>query len=110
MNVKLRQTFEKKIARLFVTEALDAGYNISVDNGGDEFELAHSTDKKAIMAAMFATDDERLHLSRDGKNVGWVWFVYGNSGWDVISDYTTNLEHLMPKVEKLSDKLCDIFD
>lgn len=107
MNVKTRQKIEKLIARKFVRIALKAGFAISLDNGGDDYEFKHSTDFKHIVGEMFATDDEWLHLSKDGNYVGWVWFVYGNDGWDVIADYTTNLEDLMPEVEKLSDKLCE---
>ena len=38
--------------------------------------------------------------------LGWVWFVYGNDGYDVISDYTANekIEALMVNVNKLADK------
>jgi len=104
MNVEQRQKIEKKIARKFVKVALANGYTISVDNGGDECELENSTDLRKIMAAMFATDEEHLLLTKDGKRVGWVYFVYGNDGWDVIADYTTNLESLMPEVDKLADR------
>lgn len=54
---------------------------------------------------MFATDDEYLHVYRVDKTyLGRVWLVYGNDGWDVISDYTVNLEHIMEGANKLSDK------
>ncbi|OYW73583.1 MAG: hypothetical protein B7Z37_20955 [Verrucomicrobia bacterium 12-59-8] len=107
MNVKTRQRIEKQIARLFLRTALAAGYAVSLDNGGEDFEFENSTNLKYIIGKMFATDEERLYLSKNGKRVGWVLLVYGNDGYDVICDYTTNLEHLMPEVEKLSDKLCE---
>jgi len=105
MNVKTRQRIERQIARKFLRIALAAGYAISLDNGGDDFEFKDSTDFKFIVGEMFATDEERLYLSKDGKRCGWVYFVYGNDGYDVICDYTTNLEHLMPEVTELSDRL-----
>ncbi len=37
--------------------------------------------------------------------IGWVRFIYGNDGWDVISDYTTNLEPVMKLVQPLIDRL-----
>lgn len=39
------------------------------------------------------------------KSIGWVYCVFGNDGWDVISDYTTKLDGLglMADAEKLSD-------
>jgi hypothetical protein len=92
----MRQEIERKIA----TAALDSllkKFLVSVDNGGNdgnEYEITDSCDKVAILAAMFKTDDERLYVRKVGsqKMEGWVYLVYGNDGWDVISDYTTNLE------------------
>lgn len=109
MTVKQRQKIEKQIARKFLRIALAAGYAISLDNGGDEFEFKDSTDFSFIVSEMFATDEEHLHLSKDGKRCGWVYFVYGNDGYDVICDYTTNLEYLMPDVSKLADKMEEMF-
>lgn len=105
MNVKTRQRIERQIARKFLRIALAAGYAISLDNGGDDCEFKDSKDFKFIVGEMFATDEERLYLSKDGKSCGWVFFVYGNDGYDVICDYTMNLEPLMPEVEKLSGRL-----
>jgi len=34
-----------------------------------------------------------------------VYFVLGNSGWDVISDYTTNLEALLAGANALAESL-----
>ena len=104
MSVKMRQHVERQIARRLILDGLAAGYSLSVDNGGDEDEIAPSHKCKEILDAMFATDDEHLKFHKDGKYVGWVYFVYGNDGYDVISDYTVNLEHVMAGVEKLSDK------
>lgn len=105
MNIKLRQQIERQIATAFVDEALKQGYSLTVNNGGDTDEIKPTTDQRTILEAMFATDDEHLIVIKDGKRIGWVRFVYGNSGWDVISDYTTNLEHLMGPVNKLADHL-----
>lgn len=107
MSVKMRQHVERQIARRFIMDAKAAGYTMNVDNGGDEFELPEPTNNvKLLLDTMFATDDERLYLFLPGKErpVGWVWFVYGNSGWDVISDYTTNLQHVMDGASKLAEK------
>ena len=105
MNVKMRQLVERRIARRLVMDAIAVGYAINIDNGGDDYELpAPSVKTKEILDTMFATDDEKLVMFKDGKRMGWVWFVYGNDGWDVISDYTTNLEHIMAGASPLSDK------
>lgn len=107
MSVKLRQELERKIVKAAITSLLDAGFTIEVDNGGDEPELAASTSKSAILKACFLTDDERLYVSKNGKAFGWVLLVYGNDGWDVISDYTVNLEQYIgegSEAYKISEK------
>ena len=102
MSATMRRIVEREIAAALIADGLAAGYAIAVNNGGDEDELPPSTDAEAILAAMFATDDEHLHFYKDGKRAGWVWFVYGNDGWDVISDYSTRLEHVMAGAQKVS--------
>jgi hypothetical protein len=103
-----RQEIERAIVERVVDDALAAGCWLNVDNGGDNMELEFPTSEKhEIMKALFATDDDRLYLFKPGNKraTGWVWFIYGNSGWDVISDYTTNLEELLAGANKLSDDL-----
>src|SRR5262252_875557 len=107
LRLEKRIAIEKRIARKVVDALLTAGFAITVSNGGDEDEIVKSTDASAIKAVMFATDDERLHTYKDGKPFGWVWFVYGNDGWDVICDYTVNLEPWIgegTKVEKAIER------
>jgi hypothetical protein len=101
--VKMRQEVERKIAKALVVDALKTGFVVSVDNG--EEESAKFDDVKSILNAMFLTDEERLYMwnPTNGKMIGWVYLVYGNSGWDVISDYTVNLEPIMAGANKIAD-------
>jgi hypothetical protein len=103
MKLESRIQIEKRIARRVVRALLAAGYDITVNNGGDEDEIPYSASFKQITEAMFATDDERLYLRRDGRNQGWVWLVYGNDGYDVICDYTTNLSPVIEPIEAYID-------
>ena len=106
-SVKMRQRVERIIARRFILDAKAAGYLFNIDNGGDDYELPQPTNNvKELLATMFATDEERLYVFKpdQSKPFAWVYFVYGNSGWDVISDYTTNLETVMQGASKLADK------
>jgi len=111
MSVKMRQEIERKIATAFVTEAIKAGYTMTVDYGDGESK--RFTTVKTVLAAMFQGDDDRVYLYQHNElnkqtvRVGWVWFVYGNDGWDVISDYTTNLESLMGPANKISEHYSD---
>lgn len=105
MNIEKRRQIERRIARRVVKDGLAAGYKIGVDNGGDEFELPPSGNGTAILNAMFATDEEYLVFYMDGERVGSVYFVYGNDGWDVITDYSTCLEEVLKGANDLADRL-----
>lgn len=107
MSVKLRQRLERTIARRVVLDALAAGYTLSVNNGGDEDEIPPQSKARPVLSAMFATDCEHLKMWKTGAAgtvcVGWVFFVYGNDGWDVVNDYTTNLDPIMAGADRLAE-------
>ena len=89
---------EEAIVRLFVRSVLAAGYLLTVNNGGDDDEIEASTDEAAIINVMREASEDTVYLHRPGQtkqHFGWVMFVYGNDGYDVICDYTTNLEGLL---------------
>ncbi len=93
MTTDQRIAIERKIAKLTIRALLDAGYHITV-NDGEEDALENSTLPSAILEAMFSTDEDYLFCTDPlGAKTGqWVRFVYGNDGYDVISDYTVSLE------------------
>ena len=107
MSVKMRQKVERKIAQAAITQLLAAGFAISVDNGED-FTPAY-TDAAKIERAMFETDEDTLFVknlkagTKAGTSVGWVCFMYGNDGPDVIHDYTVNLEPFLTEANKLAE-------
>jgi hypothetical protein len=113
-SVKMRQLVEREIAYAIVDSLLEAGFSIAIDNGdnnGNEFEIAKTRNRRAIKGALAQTDDEYLFVyTSNDKQYGWVRLVYGNDGWDVLSDYTVNLEKFIgngTKVAKITDKYAD---
>jgi len=112
MSVKLRQELERRIVTQVIESALAAGYQLSVDDG-EEITVKRSIDKEKVLTAMFTTDEDRLwfHKPEDKGTVdarfGWVYFIYGNDGYDVVNDYTTNLEEVMKEANALADKYAD---
>jgi hypothetical protein len=117
MSVKMRQEVERKIIRRFVKDALAAGYRlaVSLDRGYDTDEmLLGSRDVTAILEAATAGDDCHIFvqpgdgptLDENGRVVsrGHVYLVFGNDGYDVISDYTTNLESLLAGANEVADR------
>ena len=107
MNVKLRQRIERRIVRRLVADILAAGHEISIDETLEQ----PSASRTQILAALFQMDEDRIYVHRAGeaKPFAWVFLVYGNDGWDVISDYTTNIEALVSGANAAAEKLEEIF-
>jgi len=92
--VEKRKAVERDICTAVIDALLEAGFLISVNNGGDTNEINGSTDKAAILATMFQADDDKLFVAHSrGSKLGMVHLVYGNDfGACVVADYTQNLE------------------
>lgn len=103
---KLTRELERRLAAQVVESALRAGYVITVSTDSQEV-LKFSANKEEILKNMFDIYDTSYivlylwksniagHEPGDGDYVGYVHCVEGNSGYDFISDYTTNLETLL---------------
>lgn len=100
------QIIEKLIFKSVVNAALHQGYAISL-NDGEETTVRRSRDPKELLDAAFSTDEDYLFLHEGDEKAryGWIHFVYGNDGTDVISDYTTNLDELLDPINKRIEKL-----
>ena len=111
-SLNMRKQFEALMIKQAIADCLQAGYVLSV-NDGEETTLRKSTDPDTIFAAMQTTDEDYLLVHRVASGPGkfsnqhfaWIRFIYGNDGWDVINDYTTNLEVTLANTRALADKL-----
>jgi hypothetical protein len=104
MTTQTIRDIEARIMRKVIEDALAAGYALGVHDGESK-TVANSRDPEAIFAALRTTDEDFLMFTLGDKPVGWVFFVYGNDGHDVINDYTTSLEPVMVEAERLADEL-----
>ena len=108
---KGRRAIERRIVEQVVDDLLAGGYWLAIDD--PDLEEPHEIsgpfrDREEVLGRMFACDDDRLlvYTTNDGKkSIGWVLFVYGNDGTDVVSDYTTNLEPHMKWAADLADRI-----
>lgn len=95
---------EERITRATLRVLLDApeGYTLSVFDG--EAETPKTRDFAVLAGAMHLTDEDYINVwTRAKEPKGWVRFVYGNDGYDVICDYTTNLEEVLAPVLALAE-------
>lgn len=106
-HVCQRIAVEQEIVTRTVDALLSAGFRLATD-ADDCAQHTYTADRSVILAALMEVDDEHL-LARAGTRAdartGWVRFVYGNDGYDVISDYTTNLEDVLAPVNAYADTL-----
>jgi hypothetical protein len=101
---------EEKIVKKLIKRALDSEYYITV-NDGEEDVVIKSRDYPKIIDAVFSTDEDYLSFYKAADaddRVGIVYLVYGNDGFDVISDYASSdldaFEVWMTPVNEYADK------
>lgn len=85
---------EGKIAAALIDALLAEGAVLHLNDdshGNGEWTINGSTNKAEVIEAMFTTDGDLLEAhDANGEGLGWFMFIYGNDGWDVISDYSAN--------------------
>lgn len=106
-SIEIRVEIEKRIARKALETMIGAGYYVRVHDG-EEWACSITQNIDQALSAMMATDEDRVFVLRHNtagegfgkkyQQVGWVHFVYGNDGFDVICNYSTNLEAHMAGV------------
>ncbi|CAB4158637.1 hypothetical protein UFOVP707_16 [uncultured Caudovirales phage] len=105
-SVRFRRFIEILLVRKLLDVVIEAGYVVSVDDGED-VPVRGSTDRREILDATFAVDECRLALGHEGKPSGSIFLVFGNSGWDSISDNSLRLEELLAPVTEYAEQLSE---
>lgn len=97
---------ERRVSFALVDALLKRGCVVSVDYDG-EFGVEKSAKREEIRAALFACDMEWIKAYRDGKSAGMWILVYGNDGYDVISDWFVNdlANEIEAELQPLIDKI-----
>ena len=100
---------EQDIVTRAVDALLNAGYRLATNDGESVRPDTPTDDRAVILHELMDVDDEWLGVYRNGPfngpPDGWVRFVYGNDGWDVINDYTVNLEAALQPVNDYVDSI-----
>jgi hypothetical protein len=92
-----------EIVTRLVSDLLAASYLLSVDNGGVRPAVKLSRDMDRVMKALMLTQEDTLYAEKPGIS-GWVKLIYCNAGWDVLADYTTNLEPVLGPINKWAEQ------
>ena len=107
MNIETRQMIERGIAKRVVRAAIEAGYTVSLHDGG-EYTVKRSRKISEVVRAMFTVDEESLEIRNvEGGLIGTAWFVYGNDGFDALFDYTATetMERLLSDANKYAESM-----
>jgi hypothetical protein len=92
---------ELAIVNKLIESADAAGYRLRVAEY--EADGEHDYDVKT---ALFNLDDAHVNvIDSDGEELGWVRLVFGNSGHDLVSDFTTNLDDFLAPANALAESL-----
>ena len=103
-----RLRMEKRIVKSLVNELSANGLLMTVDtvDHGEGDEIDRTGDVKKVLPVLLQCDEENLRVySSEGCFMGVFNLVYGNDGYDVISDYTMQLEQYIPETLALIEKL-----
>lgn len=70
-----------------------AGYTVQVVDG--EGEKFNNLPEHRAVEEVMSCDDGYFIAFKDGEQIGWVWFVFGNEPEEVICDHSTTLSHVL---------------
>jgi len=101
------QEMDKLVVTKTVKVLIAAGAVLSVDDGGEGWAVRSSTNKEEVVNAIMGVDDCMLSVRWADCVHGWVRFIMGNDGYDVINDHSTRLEETLAPVFALCDELED---
>ena len=96
-SCRARCRMELDLVHLLMDEAKKIGYTLQESEEGKTDDL---------LGLLFDLDEANIIVKdATGKEIGWILLVFGNDGWDLVSDYTVNLETFLKPLSDLSDKM-----
>ncbi|MEQ1694754.1 MAG: hypothetical protein ABL901_02840 [Hyphomicrobiaceae bacterium] len=110
-SIRVRVAIERTLCKRVIRALFARGYQLRV-HSGDDWETPRciqASDEDDLMQALFNLDEAHLvvYKGKARAQFGWVKLVFGNDGWDVISDYTVNLEGVLTPVNDHANRLSE---
>jgi hypothetical protein len=102
-SVQHRARLERRIVRSLVTELLAHGLTLAVFNGEECYPATN--DRQLLYSQLIETDEDIIDVMSGDIHKGSIKLTYGNDGFDVMSDWHTCLDTLMPKTLALVEYL-----
>lgn len=99
-GARARALLELAIVDVLIEAVRDSRYFFELD---DQEQDEDTSTIDGLKLALFNRDDAMLNVYQvRGSFKGWIKLVFGNDGWDLISDYSANLEEFLVPVEKVA--------
>lgn len=90
---------DREISTKLVDALLADGYTITCDLQDDEPEFDHSTDRAGILDYLWQVECAELAVHKGKKN-GSICLTFDEDGWDVVRDYSVDLERIVDPICK----------
>jgi hypothetical protein len=101
-QVRGRAYIELQIVNALITAAAEADYTLRIDElDEDDMQSYYGGD---FRTALFDLDDAHVSVLAGTRRIGWVYFVFGNDGYDCVSDYSVRLGEFLKPVDAVADK------
>lgn len=101
--MNFRMQAEREITLATIQAALARGYTLHGVDIGEGRELCATVEKAMELA--FEGDEANITLTHPAhEGFSWIYIVLGNSGWDVVSDYTIDLDEAVKATDALVEK------
>lgn len=99
---KIERELERQIVAKVVMDLLSNGFVLHYycEDQDENINVLNASDKS--LAGLFDYDEQILYASRSDCT-GWVRFIYGGDGWDVINDYSVNLDKYLAEANAFAE-------
>ncbi|WP_194480655.1 hypothetical protein [Bradyrhizobium sp. CCBAU 53338] len=91
------QAIDRQITTELIDEFLKQGYSITCCVREDDPAFKKSKDRDGILELLMDLEIAELRLHSRGAT-SWIMLVFGESGWDVVADYSEDLEALIEPI------------
>lgn len=88
---------DREIATKVVGALITDGYTITCDLQDDEPEFVRSTDVDGILDYMWQVEWVEMNVHKENSR-GWLRLIFGENGFDLVQDYTVDLEHIIEPI------------
>jgi hypothetical protein len=104
-----RAIMELAIVDCLIDAAKIAGFTLKIRDFDhyEDSENAYYDHKEDLKDLLFDLDEATVYVfsKESDKLIGWVYLVFGNSGYDLVSNYTVSIVEFLAPVLELSKKL-----